>query len=253
MGLANAWQYFEGGVRFPFLAPPVLSGPVRPFYGVYAYPHPVTHFDMLIEWLRNSSNSRTHSQSALDVGTGCGVVALMLRRIAGIPDVVATDVSPNAVYGAREELKRQGLDDVQVLCSDLFTGLDPDRKFDLVVFNPPWLPLPASTANEPPRTVLGPRQFLFRRPFPALLRRLTQSAYPRRSRRTSFLQPRDHPGLRGPAPLQGSDELLRPPSGEDSLARLRRRREAETNRTAAGEAQPGTGCRALGVAAKKGK
>ncbi|CAE7604747.1 METTL21C [Symbiodinium sp. KB8] len=169
MGLANAWQYFEGGVRFPFLAPPVLTGPVRPFYGVYAYPHPVTHFDMLIEWLRNSSDSRT-LQSALDVGTGCGVVALMLRRIAEIPDVVATDVSPNAVYGAREELKRQGLDDVEVLCSDLFTGMD--RKFDLVVFNPPWLPLPQPTANEPPRTVLDLGNFyspdLFRRFFDGL-------------------------------------------------------------------------------------
>ncbi|CAE7717918.1 prmC [Symbiodinium sp. CCMP2456] len=171
MGLANAWQYFEGGVRFPFLAPPVLAGPVRPFYGVYAYPHPVTHFDMLIEWLRNSSDSRT-LQSALDVGTGCGVVALMLRQIAGIPDVVATDVSPNAVYGAREELKRQGLDDVEVLCSDLFTGMD--RKFDLVVFNPPWLPLPQATANEPPRTVLDLGNFyspdLFRRFFDGLPR-----------------------------------------------------------------------------------
>ena len=101
----------------------------------------------------------------------------MLRRIAGIPDVVATDVSPNAVYGAREELKRQGLDDVQVLCSDLFTGLDPDRKFDLVVFNPPWLPLPASTANEPPRTVLDLGNFysadLFQRFFDGLPKVLT--------------------------------------------------------------------------------
>ena len=168
MGLANAWQYFEGGVRFPFLAPPVLSGPVRPFYGVYAYPHPVTHFEMLIEWLQNCSSRPTN---ALDLGTGCGVVALVLRQLAGIPDIVATDVSPNAVYGAQEEFKRHGIVGFKVLCSDLFEGLEGQR-FDLVVFNPPWLPLPTPSANEPRRTVLDLGNFyppdLFRRFFEGL-------------------------------------------------------------------------------------
>lgn len=56
LGLVNAWQYFQGGLRFPFLAPPRLKGPIRPFYGVYAYPHPVTHFELLMEWLKNTTS-----------------------------------------------------------------------------------------------------------------------------------------------------------------------------------------------------
>lgn len=135
LGMVNAWQYFNGGLRFPFLKP-VLDGPVRPFYGVYAYPSPLTHFELLIEWLEQHQRPK----SALDLGTGCGVISLILSRISGVEEVVASDVSPNAVYGATEEFKRHNLD-IEVVQSDLFEGLK-DRRFDLVVFNPPWLPLP---------------------------------------------------------------------------------------------------------------
>ena len=164
MGLVNAWQYFQGGVRFPFLKPPVLSGPVRPFYGVYASPRPLAHFDLLIEWLQNRSSQ---PRRALDLGTGCGVVTLILQRIAWVEEVVASDISPNAVYGATEEFKRHGLG-VEVVCSDLFCELK--GSFDLVVFNPPWLPLP-KVDNEP-RTALDGGNFypedLFRRFFDGL-------------------------------------------------------------------------------------
>ena len=153
LGLVNAWQYFQGGLRFSFLKAPVLSGPVRPFYGVYASPQPVAHFELLIEWL-----DKRHLDSALDLGTGCGVITLILRRIAKIPHVVASDVSPNAVFGAREEFKRHNLTDVEVIETDLFTGLE-GRCFDLVVFNPPWLPLRNSSKGEPARSILDKGNF----------------------------------------------------------------------------------------------
>eukprot|EP00435_Cladocopium_sp_Y103_P046340 s549_g13.t1 len=154
LGLVNAWQYFQGGVRFPFLAPPRLRGPIRPFYGVYAYPHPVTHFELLMEW------------NALDLGTGCGVVALLLATAPGTLAVTASDVSVNAVYGAKEEMKRQGVQ-VEVIQADLFEGLG-GQKFDLVVFNPPWLPLPKPSAGEPPRTKLDSGNFYPEDLFPRL-------------------------------------------------------------------------------------
>lgn len=124
LGLVNAWQYFQGGLRFPFLAPPRLKGPIRPFYGVYAYPHPVTHFELLMEWLKNTTSP---IRSALDLGTGCGVVALLLSVVLGSkPALVASDVSVNAVYGAKEEMKRQGVQ-VEVIQADLFEGLGGRR------------------------------------------------------------------------------------------------------------------------------
>ena len=150
LGMVNAWQYFSNGLRFPFLKPPVLDGPVRPFYGVYAYPSPLTHFELLIEWLEQHQRRK----SALDLGTGCGVVSLILSRVSGVEEVVASDVSPNAVYGATEEFKRHNLN-IEVVQSDLFQGLK-GRRFDLVVFNPPWLPLPE---DEGPRSVMDGGNF----------------------------------------------------------------------------------------------
>lgn len=70
---------------------------------------------------------------ALDVGTGSGYVASALDEGGG--DVVASDINPVACEQARDE----GLNAVR---GDL---LDPfrDASFDLVTFNPPYLPTPA--------------------------------------------------------------------------------------------------------------
>jgi len=64
----------------------------------------------------------------LEVGTGSGVVSLFLKDRA---NVVATDISPDAVRNAR-------LNGVDVVRTDLFTGIC--GPFDLVIFNPPYLP-----------------------------------------------------------------------------------------------------------------
>jgi len=64
----------------------------------------------------------------LEVGTGSGLIAAELSRIA---TVVATDISPHAVFCARDA----GAD---VVRTDLFAGMR--GPFDLIVFNPPYLP-----------------------------------------------------------------------------------------------------------------
>src|SRR5674476_606804 len=60
----------------------------------------------------------------LEVGTGCGLIAAELARIAG---VVATDINPHAALCA----KKRGLEVIQ---GDLFCGIR--STFDLVLFNP---------------------------------------------------------------------------------------------------------------------
>jgi len=64
----------------------------------------------------------------LEVGTGSGIVSLFLKDVA---DVTATDISPLACANAR----RNG---VRVVRADLCHGLC--GPFDLVIFNPPYLP-----------------------------------------------------------------------------------------------------------------
>jgi release factor glutamine methyltransferase len=64
----------------------------------------------------------------LEVGTGSGYIAAELVRGC---DVVATDINPHAVLCARER-------GVEVVRGDLFSGIR--STFDLVIFNPPYLP-----------------------------------------------------------------------------------------------------------------
>lgn len=71
---------------------------------------------------------RPHDR-VLEVGTGSGVVSLFVKDIT--PDVVATDISPIACRNAR-------LNGVQVVRTDLFNGIC--GKFNLIIFNPPYLP-----------------------------------------------------------------------------------------------------------------
>jgi release factor glutamine methyltransferase len=74
----------------------------------------------------------------LDLGTGCGIGALAAAR-AGAGTVVATDVDPVAVRCARINVLVAAVD-VDVRHGDLFAPVEGER-FDVVAFNPPWLPV----------------------------------------------------------------------------------------------------------------
>jgi len=64
----------------------------------------------------------------LEIGTGSGAIAAELVRQC---DVVATDINPHATFCAR-------MKGVNVVRSNLCSGIR--GKFDLVIFNPPYLP-----------------------------------------------------------------------------------------------------------------
>jgi len=69
--------------------------------------------------------------SALDVGTGSGVLAAALVRL-GVPRVVAIDVDPSVLPAARATLERNGAGGVLLLCGRADAVKD---RFDLVVAN----------------------------------------------------------------------------------------------------------------------
>jgi release factor glutamine methyltransferase len=74
----------------------------------------------------------------LDLGTGSGVAAVFAARWAG--QVVAVDINPAAVRCAAINALLHGVEDrVEALHGDLFEPV-LGRRFDLVLFNPPYLP-----------------------------------------------------------------------------------------------------------------
>ncbi|WP_347757281.1 class I SAM-dependent methyltransferase [Agrococcus sp. ProA11] len=77
--------------------------------------------------------------SALDLGTGCGVIALHLRRIAD--RVVATDISPRALWFTELTAAINAVDGIEVRLGSLFEPVAGER-FDLIASNPPFVITP---------------------------------------------------------------------------------------------------------------
>lgn len=134
LGLNGSWQWFKRGISYPG-----LSYALHPYYGVY-FPTRTEHLELFDSWL--SKQPQLHH--ALDMGTGCGVLAHYLLK-HGCEKVTATDINVNALISLKTDAETQGLlSRVSVVMTSFFEGLEM-QSMDLVVFNPPWIP--AETDN----------------------------------------------------------------------------------------------------------
>jgi len=92
------------------------------------------------EGLVDLALARVRTGRALDLGTGTGCLALALAQEGEFSEVVATDLSADALALAGENAALTGLP-VRLIHSDLGAALSRER-FDLVVSNPPYLSAP---------------------------------------------------------------------------------------------------------------
>ncbi len=77
--------------------------------------------------------------SVLDMGTGCGILAIRAAEKAKM--VVAVDVNPHAIECAGLNARLNRVDGkVELRLGDLFQPFKPSERFDLIIFNPPYLP-----------------------------------------------------------------------------------------------------------------
>jgi len=83
---------------------------------------------MLADWL---SKQNLEQARVLEIGTGSGILAKIAAQKGA--DVIATDIN----FSALRQLAHSGL---KLICGDLLTMIKPSAKFDLIIFNPPYLP-----------------------------------------------------------------------------------------------------------------
>ena len=75
----------------------------------------------------------------LDVGTGCGILAVLAAKKA--KKVVATDINPYAIKCAEKNAKINCVEDkIEFRLGDLFQPIRPHETFSLILFNAPYLP-----------------------------------------------------------------------------------------------------------------
>ena len=76
----------------------------------------------------------------LDVGTGSGVISILLA-MRGAQYITATDLSPKAIETAKLNARLNNVEHIHFELADMFP--DADAKFDLIVCNPPSIPMMA--------------------------------------------------------------------------------------------------------------
>ena len=133
LGLIGANEWRKKGVRIA-----ALDGVIHPRYGVYS-PVRGEYLDLVAQ-----APLPETAEVAFDIGTGTGVIAAILAK-RGVPRILATDLDPRAIACARENIERLGFAaSVEIVQTSFF----PEGKADLVVCNPPWLPVKPTTAIE---------------------------------------------------------------------------------------------------------
>ncbi len=98
-------------------------------------PRPET--EEFVEFLDPEIRGQKSEVRIIDVGTGSGVIALSLAAKFPDAEIIATDISDDALLLARENAARLGIARVQFLKSDLLEKVD--GKFDLIVANLPYI------------------------------------------------------------------------------------------------------------------
>jgi release factor glutamine methyltransferase len=75
----------------------------------------------------------------LDIGTGSGAIAVSLAKLVRDADVVAVDISKEALAIARRNAERLGAN-VEFVEADALGDLSHLGEFDIIVSNPPYIP-----------------------------------------------------------------------------------------------------------------
>ena len=74
----------------------------------------------------------------LDLGTGSGAIALAIARERPLAEVLAADVSPDALDVARGNAARLAIGNVAFVRSDWYAAVPPGP-YDAIVANPPYI------------------------------------------------------------------------------------------------------------------
>jgi release factor glutamine methyltransferase len=90
----------------------------------------------VISWARQ----QPAGQRALDIGTGSGAIALSLVHENAVEQVVATDISADAITVARANADRAGCTDrVEFREGFVWQPIRSGEQFDIVISNPPYV------------------------------------------------------------------------------------------------------------------
>jgi ribosomal protein L3 glutamine methyltransferase len=132
-----------------YLTQEAWLGPFR-FYVDERVIVPRSYFAELLEdgfspWIDDAMDVTT----ALDLCTGSGCLAIVMAHTLPQARIDAIDLSADALSIAQRNIADYGLEDqIEAIQSDLFAAV-PDRRYDLIISNPPYVTAEAMAALPP--------------------------------------------------------------------------------------------------------
>ena len=112
-------------------------------------PRPET--ETLVEYLLDNFASRENLK-LLDMGTGTGAIAISIAKEKPDWEIVASDISEQALKLARQNSSHHDTDNVSLIQSDWFENIG-QKNFDIIISNPPYI------ASDDPHLTLGDVRF----------------------------------------------------------------------------------------------
>jgi release factor glutamine methyltransferase len=112
-------------------------------------PRPET--ETLVEYLLENFGDRENLK-LLDMGTGSGAIAISIAREKPGWEIVASDISEQALKLARQNCSDHDTGNVTLIHSDWFQSIDQEN-FDIIISNPPYI------ASDDPHLTQGDVRF----------------------------------------------------------------------------------------------
>ena len=106
-------------------------------------PRPETEH-LIVAALDRAKEINVQPLRVADVGTGSGIIAILIAKHVPGSRVTAIDISPAALDVARRNAETHAISDAQIdfMHGDLLSSCEPDQRFELILSNPPYVSEP---------------------------------------------------------------------------------------------------------------
>ena len=120
-------------------------------------PRPET--ELLVDNALEILKTKTKTVNVLEIGTGSGIISVMLALLVKNIKIIAVDINEKALLLAKENAKKFNVEDkIEFRLSDLYQNVE-ETNIDLTISNPPYIAdnykLPTNVECEPSNALFG--------------------------------------------------------------------------------------------------
>lgn len=94
--------------------------------------------ELMVDLVLNQFDKKS-KLNILDLGTGSGVIGITLSKFYSNSLITISDISPKALKVANKNIKKHKVSNVNSIESNWFSGFKEEKKFDLILTNPPYI------------------------------------------------------------------------------------------------------------------